>query len=126
MSTFRERLDEADRFFEKRGKVHKTMYRMVERLEREGIPYAVIGTMALNAHGYVRVTTNVDLLITPDLIVILDLPRDARSARSVSSRRVRLPLAGLSDLEILEVSQRPEVLIPLLHVAQHDLAQPVE
>jgi len=65
MSTFRERLDEADRFFEKRGKVHQAMNRMVAFLESEGTPYAVIGTMALNAHGYVRVTTNVDFLITP-------------------------------------------------------------
>lgn len=66
MSTFRERLDEADRFFMKRGKVHQTMHRIVAALEREGIPYVVLGTMALNAHGYVRVTTNVDFLVTPE------------------------------------------------------------
>ena len=64
MSTFRERLREADRFFVGRGKVHRTMRRITRRLEREGIPYALIGGMAMNAHGFQRVTTDVDLLTT--------------------------------------------------------------
>jgi len=40
------------------------MRRIAKRLEREGIPYAVIGGMAMNAHGFQRVTTDVDLLIS--------------------------------------------------------------
>ena len=37
----------------------------VARLLREdGIPYALIGAMALNAYGYERVTVDVDLLLT--------------------------------------------------------------
>src|SRR3954463_13296970 len=63
-STFRGRLDEADEFFMRRGKVHQTMARIAQRLASEGIPYAIIGGMAINAHGYERVTTDVDLLTT--------------------------------------------------------------
>jgi hypothetical protein len=33
-------------------------------LESDGIPYAIAGAMALNAHGYRRVTTDVDVLLT--------------------------------------------------------------
>jgi len=33
-------------------------------LEEDGIPYALIGAMALNAYGYERVTVDVDLLLT--------------------------------------------------------------
>jgi hypothetical protein len=65
-STFRGRLREAEEFFMKRGKVHEAMERITERLAREKIPYAVIGGMAINAHGFERVTTDVDLLTTPD------------------------------------------------------------
>ena len=50
----------------KRGKVHEAMERITERLAREKIPYAVIGGMAINAHGFERVTTDVDLLTTPE------------------------------------------------------------
>jgi len=48
------------------GKVHQTMERITSRLSNEGIPYAIIGGMAINAHGFERVTTDVDLLTTRD------------------------------------------------------------
>ena len=64
MPTFRERLREGDRFFAGTGKVHRTTKRITIRLAHEAIPYAIIGGMAMNAHGFQRVTTNVDLLIT--------------------------------------------------------------
>ncbi|MCK4986627.1 MAG: hypothetical protein KAS40_13950 [Desulfobacterales bacterium] len=50
----------------KKGIVFETMQRLTERLESEGIPYAVIGDMALAAHGYVRMTLDVDILLTRD------------------------------------------------------------
>jgi hypothetical protein len=68
MSTFRERLDEADRFFEGRGRVHQTTNRICALLTTHGIPYAIIGGMAMNAHGYVRVTTDLDLLTTEEAL----------------------------------------------------------
>src|ERR1051325_3664701 len=51
-----------------------------------------------------------------------------RSAMTGPSRRActRGPPPAVLGLEILEVSQRPEVLIPLLHIRERDLAQAVE
>jgi hypothetical protein len=39
---------------------------LAQRLEAEAIPYAVIGGMALAAHGYVRMTLDVDILLTSE------------------------------------------------------------
>jgi hypothetical protein len=62
----RERLREAEEFFVKKAPVQSTLERLARRLEQEGIPYAVIGGMALNVHGYVRVTRDVDVLLSPE------------------------------------------------------------
>ena len=56
----------ADDFFMKKGIVFETMKRLAQRLEAEGIPYAVIGGMALAAHGYVRMTLDVDILLSSE------------------------------------------------------------
>jgi hypothetical protein len=66
-------LMEASRFNQQRGDVHKTLYRIAERLKRLDIPYSVAGGMALNAHGFQRPTTDVDIVVTrPDLDRIHD------------------------------------------------------
>jgi hypothetical protein len=46
--------------------MHRAMHCISRALDAEGIAYAVIGNMAANAHGYERVTTDVDVLITRD------------------------------------------------------------
>lgn len=48
------------------SEVHRAMVQLAQRLEAAGVPYAVAGAMALNAHGYQRVTTDVDILLTED------------------------------------------------------------
>lgn len=53
-------------FFEGKDEVHKSMRRVVKRLEKAGIPYAIMGGMAVNAHGYRRTTGDVDLLLTAE------------------------------------------------------------
>ncbi len=53
-------------FFQKNDPVHKSMRRIVKKLEEAGIPYAVVGGMAVNAHGYRRTTDDLDLLLTPE------------------------------------------------------------
>src|SRR5947208_2419072 len=58
-------LVEADKFFAAHGEVHQTMKRLVGRLKRAKIPYAIMGGMALNAHLYERMTKDVDVLLTP-------------------------------------------------------------
>jgi hypothetical protein len=61
---FIERLKEISMFFQGNDEVHKTMRRVVEALEQAGIPYALMGGMAVNAHGYERTTGDVDFLLT--------------------------------------------------------------
>ncbi len=53
-------------FFQGRDEVHKTMRRLVKRLEKANIPYAVIGGMAVNAHGHRRTTGDLDVLLTAE------------------------------------------------------------
>jgi hypothetical protein len=61
---FEDRPEEIDLFFQGKGSVHQTLRRVVRRLERAKIPYAVAGGMAVNAHQHHRTTENVDLLLT--------------------------------------------------------------
>lgn len=49
-----------------RDEVHAAMRRLCATLESDGIPYAIAGAMALNAHGYQRVTVDVDVLLTAE------------------------------------------------------------
>jgi len=46
--------------------VHIAMARVVKTLEELGIPYAICGAMAVNAHGLKRATEDVDILLTPE------------------------------------------------------------
>jgi hypothetical protein len=57
---------EAERFFMRADAVHQTLQRITSKLGALGIPYAIVGGMALVAHGYDRTTTDVDLLLTPE------------------------------------------------------------
>src|SRR5262245_15049229 len=61
---FWQRLKEIDMFFEGRSREHKTMRRLVQKLAKANIPYAIMGAMAVNAHRYERTTKDVDLLLT--------------------------------------------------------------
>jgi hypothetical protein len=57
-------LKEGSLHFEESSKVHQTLHRITRRLGDLGIPYAVVGGMAMFAHGYRRFTEDVDLLVT--------------------------------------------------------------
>ena len=57
-------LREAGEFFSGRGDVYRTLQRLAERLDQEQIPYALIGGLALACHGLVRMTQDVDILLT--------------------------------------------------------------
>jgi hypothetical protein len=58
-------LREGSMHFEKGNAVHTTLRKITRRLEELGIPYAVVGGMALFFHGLRRFTEDVDLLVTP-------------------------------------------------------------
>ncbi len=57
-------LKEASDFYMTNGDVFTTLRNLTKRLEEENIPYALVGGMALAAHGFVRMTQDVDLLMT--------------------------------------------------------------
>ena len=59
-----QRLREAEEFFMKQGPVFSTLERLARRLKEEEIPYAVVGGMALNLHGFERMTRDVDIVMT--------------------------------------------------------------
>lgn len=59
-------LRESDDFFSGRGPIHSTLRRLADRLDREHIPYAIIGGMALYLLGYVRQTVDLDILLSKD------------------------------------------------------------
>lgn len=52
----------------KEGDVYETLRALVKRLDQEGLDYAVIGAMALAAHGYRRFTEDVDILLRPETL----------------------------------------------------------
>jgi hypothetical protein len=59
-------LEEAGEFFMQRGRIHQSLLDLTRRLDQAGIPYAVIGAIALSYHGLTRMTLDVDILLTPD------------------------------------------------------------
>jgi hypothetical protein len=59
-------VEDARRFFMGESDVQRALQRIARILDEKGIPYAVIGAMALNEWGYRRVTVDVDLLLTSD------------------------------------------------------------
>ena len=54
----------AGQFFMGSSKVHLALAKLARLLDEAGIPYAVIGALALNEYGYLRVTVDVDVLLT--------------------------------------------------------------
>jgi hypothetical protein len=63
--------ENAERFFMGEASVQKALEKLVRTLDAEGIPYAIIGAMALNEFGYQRVTVDVDVLLTADGLAAL-------------------------------------------------------
>ena len=64
-------LENARRFFMGEADVHRALERLARTLDEQGIPYAVIGALALNEWGYRRVTVDVDVLLTPEGLAAL-------------------------------------------------------
>lgn len=54
------------RYFMGEGILNKTLARLSNDLEEHGIDYAVIGAVALLAHGYPRFTEDIDLVLTAE------------------------------------------------------------
>lgn len=57
-------LREGSMHFEKESAVYDSLERIAKRLDESGIPYALVGGMAMFLHGYRRFTEDVDILVT--------------------------------------------------------------
>ena len=62
---------EAERFLMGDSAVQQTLVRIAGRLDDLGIPYVIVGGMALVAYGYARTTVDVDLLVTADSLKLI-------------------------------------------------------
>jgi hypothetical protein len=87
--SFRRRLKEISMFFHGKDEVHKTMRRLANRLKRAGVPYAIVGGMALNAHRYQRTTKDVDILLTQEGFDEFRRTHVAKNYRQVPGRSKR-------------------------------------
>lgn len=57
---------EALRFFNGTGMLNDALDRLVSDLNRKNIAYAIIGALALNQHGFPRLTIDIDILLTSE------------------------------------------------------------
>ncbi|MCP5014219.1 MAG: nucleotidyl transferase AbiEii/AbiGii toxin family protein [Ketobacter sp.] len=57
-------LREASAYFAGAGQLRSTLRRLTQRLDAEGISYALLGGLALAELGYPRLTEDIDLLLT--------------------------------------------------------------
>src|SRR5438552_2573074 len=61
-----DRYAEALRYFMGKGSLNNTLAQLTGDLKEHGIDYMVIGAVALMAHGYPRLTEDIDLVFTPE------------------------------------------------------------
>lgn len=94
---------EASRFLYGEGPVHQTLKRIAGRLEALGIPYAAVGGMALNAHGYIRATVDVDILVTSEGL--------AEAHRKLEGLGYLPPFTGSKQLRDTETGVKVEFLV---------------
>jgi hypothetical protein len=74
MITYEQKLDrdgdwalrEGSMHFEEKSAVHQTLRKIARRLEELGIPFALVGGMAMFFHGFRRFTEDIDILVTPE------------------------------------------------------------
>ena len=55
---------ESTRFFAGTSEIQDTLDELTQRLDALGVPDVIIGGMALTAHGYARMTEDIDVLVT--------------------------------------------------------------
>jgi len=58
--------EEAGEFLRGAGPLRRALLRLARELERENLPYAVVGAMALGGHGFARMTEDIDVLVTAE------------------------------------------------------------
>lgn len=95
-------------FFMQSDPVHESLRRISTELGDRGIPYAVVGGMALVAHGYKRNTEDVDILVSASDLRTLHEALDGRGYLPpfTGSRQLRDTRTGVK-IEFLIAGQYP-------------------
>jgi hypothetical protein len=96
-------LMEGGRHFERESAVFRALDRITKRLDALEIPYAVIGGMALFAHGLRRFTEDVDILVTREGLQEIH--------RKLDGRGYLPPFQNSKQLRDTELGVRIEFLI---------------
>ena len=95
-------VEAAGRFFMGQADVQKALEQLVQRLDAHGIPYAIVGAMALNEFGYQRTTVDVDVLLTAEGLAAFKSQALGRgySEKFPGSRGVRDTVHGV-DIDVI-------------------------
>ena len=96
-------LQEGSMHFEKESAVHQALRKVTRRLQELGIPYAIVGGMAMFLHGYRRFTEDVDLLVTREGL--------AQVHERLEGLGYVVPFAGSKHLRDAENGVRIEFLV---------------
>lgn len=96
-------LSEGSVFFEDKGAVQQAMRRIAKRLDEIGVPYAIVGGMALFQHGFRRFTEDVDILVTKDSVALIH--------ERLEGRGYLAPFSGSKNLRDTELGVKIEFLI---------------
>ena len=96
-------MDEGDRHFQHDSLVFKTLRKIARRLEDLCVPYAVADGMALEAHGFRRLTVDVDILVNRDGMKTIHEKLDGLGYIP--------PFAGSKNLRDTELGVRIEFLV---------------
>jgi hypothetical protein len=96
-------MEEGDRHFQRDDSVFKTLRNIARRLDELGVPYAVAGGMSLEAHGFRRLTVDVDILVTREGLKVIHEGLDGLGYLP--------PFAGSKNLRDTQYGVRVEFLI---------------
>jgi hypothetical protein len=96
-------LEEGSLHFDEKSRVHLALRKITGRLSDLGIPYAVVGGMALFMHGFRRFTEDVDLLVNAEGLAAIHKQLDGLGYVP--------PFAGSKQLRDTEQGVRIEFLV---------------
>lgn len=102
---FEAALRNAEEFFMGKAKVQRALTELARTLDELEIPYAIAGAMALNAYGYERVTTDVDVILTKEGLAALKARKLGRGYLE-GSRGLRDTALGV-DIDVLITGEYP-------------------
>jgi hypothetical protein len=94
---------EGSMHFDKGSAVHKTLERISRKLDELGVPYAIVGGMAMFFHGYRRFTEDVDILVSKNGLKTIH--------EALEGRGYVPPFSGSKNLRDADTGVRIEFLI---------------